>query len=201
MSGSRPRYGLAVSALGAIAIIVAVFLPWYGVSFTVSGIATAQRVGDQVAAQYGNAAMQSAIASMHANLGGLAGHEIASLSAHQALSTMNVVLLVLAGLGCAIALLALAGPAAASSEANRLPLAVLGLLAGACILFRIVDPPTPAGGFFALSLREGAWFALLGAAAIVAGALWPTRTLDAAGAAPETSQAVWAQLSGWTPES
>ncbi len=200
MTGSRPRYGLAVSALGAIAVIVAVFLPWYGLSFTTSGIATAQRVGDQVATQYGNAAMQSAIASMHANLSGLAGHELVSLSAHQALSTMNVVLLVLAGLSCAIALLALAGPAAASSEANRFPLAVLGFVAGACIVFRMVDPPTPEGGFFALSLREGAWFALLGAVAIVLGALWPARSPEA-DASPDAAQAVWAQLSGWTPES
>ncbi len=200
MTGSRPRYGLAVSALGAIAIVVAVFLPWYGVSFTTSGIATAQHVGDQVAAQYGNAAMQSVIASMHANLGALAGREVTSLSAHQALSTMSVVLLVLAALACAIALLALAGPAPAASQANRFPLAVLGFVAGACIVFRIVDPPTPAGGFFALSLREGAWFALLGAIAIVCGALWPARSAGA-GASNEVSQAVWTQLSGWTPES
>jgi hypothetical protein len=196
MSGSRPRHGLVVSALGAIALIIAVFLPWYGVSFTTAGIATAQRSADLLATQYGNAAMQSALASMHASLSGLAGHEFGSLSAHQALTTMNVVLLVLAGLACAIALFALAGPAAASSEANRFPLAVLGFVAGACIVFRIVDPPTPEGGFLALSTREGAWFALLGAVAIVLGALWPSRSSEA-----DVSQAVWAQLSGWTPES
>ncbi|HTB70007.1 MAG TPA: hypothetical protein VK707_03410 [Solirubrobacteraceae bacterium] len=200
MTGARPRYGLAVSALGAIAVVIGVFLPWYGVSFTTNGIATAQHIGDQVAAQYGNAAMQSAIASMHANLSGLAGHEFTSLSAHQALTTMNVVLLILAGLGCAIALLALAGPVAASSDANRLPLAVLGFIAGVCIIFRMVDPPTPEGGFLVLSLREGAWFALLGSIAMILGALWPTRSA-AVGATPESSQAIWTQLSGWTPES
>jgi hypothetical protein len=200
MAGSRPRYGLAVSALGALALALAVFLPWYGVSFTAGGLAFAQRVGEQVATQYGNAALQSEMASMHASVGGLAGHEFTSLSAHQALSTINVVLLVLAGLACAIALLALAGPVAASSDANRLPLAVLGAVAGALVAYRMIDPPTPGGGFFALSLRDGAWIALLGAIAIVAGALWPARAA-AASDSPEASQAVWAQLSGWTPES
>jgi hypothetical protein len=197
VSGSRSRYGLAVSALGAVVLAVAVFLPWYGVSFTSSGVALAQRVGQQIVARYGNAALQSQIASLH--LSGLAGHELGSLSAHQALSTINVVLLVLAGLVCAVAVLALAGPASAASDANRLPLAVLGLLAAVLVLFRIVDVPTPAGDFLSLSVREGAWLALLAAVAIVAGALWPSR---AAGddMSPLASDAVWAQLSGWTPK-
>lgn len=199
MSGLRSRYGLAVSALGAVVLAVAVFLPWYGVSFTSSGIALTQRVGQQIVAQYGNAELQSQIGSLHANLSGLVGHELGSLSAHQALSTINVVLLVLAGLVCAIAVLALAGPASAASDANRLPLAVLGLLAGALVLYRIVDVPAPAGGFFSLSVREGAWLALLAAVAIVAGALWPAR--DPGADAPQpASDAVWAQLSGWTPK-
>lgn len=199
MTGTRPRYGLAVSALGAVGLAIAVFLPWYGISFTAGGVALAQHVGEQVATQFGNASLQSEMASLHANLSGLAGHEFASLSAHQALTTMNVVLLILAGLGCAIALLALAGPVTASSDANRLPLAVLGAVAAACVVYRTIDPPTPGGGYLALSLREGAWIALLGSIAIVAGALWPDRS--AAASAPEASQAVWAQLSGWTPES
>lgn len=199
MSGLRSRYGLAVSALGAVVLAVAVFLPWYGVSFTSSGIALTQRVGQQIVAKYGNAELQSQMGSLHANLSGLAGHELGSLSAHQALSTINVVLLVLAGLVCAIAVLALAGPASAASDANRLPLAVLGLLAGALVLYRIVDVPAPAGDFFSLSVREGAWLALLAAVAIVVGALWPTRDSD--GDAPQpASEAVWAQLSGWTPK-
>lgn len=199
MSGSRSRYGLAVSALGAVVLAVTVFLPWYGVSFTSNGIAQAQRVGQQVASQFGNATLQSQMASLHANLSGLAGREFASLSAHQALSTINVVLLVLAGLVCAIAVLALAGPASAASDANRLPLAVLGLLAGALVLYRIVVVPAPAGGFLSLSVREGAWLALLAAVAIVAGALWPARGV-AADAPSAASEAVWAQLSGWTPK-
>ena len=50
MTGDRPRYGLLVSAFGAVVLAVAVFLPWYGVSFTAAGIAFAQQAGDQAAA-------------------------------------------------------------------------------------------------------------------------------------------------------
>ena len=59
MAGDRSRYGLLVSALGAIVLALSVFLPWYGVSFTASGIAVAEQAGDQFAAQFGNAALQS----------------------------------------------------------------------------------------------------------------------------------------------
>src|SRR5664280_1158818 len=99
MAGERPRYGLFVSALGAVVLAISVFLPWYGVSFTSHGIAFAQQVGNQVASQLGNATLQSYMASLHANLSGLAGHEFLSLSAHQTLKTLNVVLLFAGGLG------------------------------------------------------------------------------------------------------
>jgi hypothetical protein len=202
MAGDRPRYGLLISALGAIVLAVSVFLPWYGISFTTSGLAFAQQAGDQAAAQYGNATLQSYLGEFHANLSSLAGHQFAALSAHQALKDLNVVLLLLAGIAIVIALLALAGAGFSSASApdgHRGPLVLLGIVAGACVLFRMVDPPAPAGGFLALSLREGAWLALLGSAAMVVGALWPER-----GGASERSDAklesVWSELSGWTPE-
>jgi hypothetical protein len=195
---SRSTYGLLVSALGAVLLAVAVFLPWYGVSFTAHGIAAAEQAGEQFTAQYGNAALQSHLSGFHASLAGLLDHELFALSAHQALSTLNVLLLVLAALGILLALLALAGPAAASSEANRVPLALLGLLGAACVAFRMVDPPSPAGGLIWLSLREGAWLALLGCTCMAAGAIW-TRRLPAVRPAPQGGD-VWAELSGWTPE-
>jgi hypothetical protein len=196
---SRSTYGPLVSALGAIVLAVSVFLPWYGISFTAHGVAVAQQVNDQVSAEFGNAALQSYMGTIHAGLTSLVGHEVAALSAHQALSNLNVVLLVIAGLGILIALLALAGPAAASSDANRGPLVLLGCVAGACIVFRIVDPPSPAGELVALSVREGAWLALLGAIAMCAGALWP-RFSARSNAAQADPGAVWSELSGWTPE-
>jgi hypothetical protein len=198
MDGSRSRYGLAISALGAITLAVAVFLPWYGLHLTAQGAALAQQAADQIVSQYGNAALQSQATSLHAHLSGLAGHELGSLSAHQALSTLNVVLLVVSALGCAIALLGLARPAAAS-DANRVPLAVLGALAAVCVLVRIVHPPTPAGPALALSPREGAWLALLGALAIVAGGAWPRERTRVTGGDDDVVSAL-ASLSGWTPQ-
>ncbi len=137
------------------------------------------------------------LGGLHASLTGLVNHEVFALSAHQALSTLNVVLLILAGLGILIALLALAGPASASSEANRVPLALLGLLGAACVAFRMVDRPSPAGELISLSLREGAWLALLGCICMAAGAMW-TRRLPAAGPVKDSAE-VWSELSGWTP--
>jgi len=199
-TASRQRYGSLISAIGAIVLVVAVFLPWYGVSFTEHGLALVQQVGESFATRYGNAALQSQLASMHANLSGLSGHELGAISAHQALSTVNVVLLVLGGLSCAIALLALADPSAIA-DGGRSLLSVLGLGAAAFIIFRMLDKPTPAGELLALSLREGAWLALLGSAAVIAGALFsrPSRHGSAAPSAAGTS-AAWAELSGWTPE-
>jgi hypothetical protein len=199
MAGERPRYGPLVSTLGAIVLAVSVFLPWYGVSFTASGIALVQQVGDQVAAQFGNASLQSYVNAAHANLSSLAGHEFTALSAHQALKDLNVVLLIVAGLAIAIALRALVAPQSAS-DGHRPALALLGVAATACVLFRMVDPPAPAANVLALSVREGAWLALLGSAAIIGGALWP-RHLDAPASSQVNLERAWSGLSGWTPES
>jgi hypothetical protein len=195
---SRSTYGLLVAAIGAVLLAVAVFLPWYGVSFNAHAIAAAEQAGEQFAAQYGNAALQSHLGSLHTSLTGLVNHEVFALSAHQALSTLNVVLLIIAGLGLLIALLALAGPASASSEANRVPLALLGLLGAVCVAFRMVDRPSPAGELILLSLREGAWLALLGCICMAVGAMWTSRA-PAVRTASQGSD-VWSELSGWTPE-
>ncbi len=200
MAGDRPRYGLLISALGAIVLAVSVFLPWYGVSFTADGLAFAQQAGDQAAAQFGNATLQSYMGEFHASLSSLAGHQFMALSAHQALKDLNVVLLLLAGLAIVIALMVLAGSDSSSSGGHRAPLALLGVIAAVCVLYRMVDPPSPAGNFLALALREGAWLALLGSVAIVAGALWPER-LGAITLSDARLKRAWSEFSGWTPES
>lgn len=203
MAGDRPRYGLLISALGAIVLAVSVFLPWYGLSFTAAGLAFAQQVGDQAAAQFGNAALQGYLSEFHTNLSSLAGHQFTALSAHQALKDLNVVLLLIAGVAIVIALLALAGAGFSSASApdgHRAPLALLGIVAAVCVLFRMVDPPAPAGSFLTLSLREGAWLALLGSVGMVAGALWPDQLGSRASSSDEKLQDVWSGFSGWTPE-
>ena len=199
MAGERLRYGPLVSTLGGILLAVSVFLPWYGISFTASGIALAQQFGDQVASQLGSPVLQSYTNALHSNLSGLAGHEFFALSAHQALHDLNVVLLIAAGLAIAIALLELAGSRSGAFENSRGALALIGAVATVGVLYRIVDPPAVPEDVFALSLREGAWLALLGSAAIIAGALWPSSG-DSRSASETHIESGLASLSGWTPE-
>jgi len=180
---------------------VSVFLPWYGVSLTAQGAAYAQQVSSQVASQFGNATLQSYVASAHNAIGGLAGHELFAASAHQVLQNISVLLLVLAGVAVLIALLTLAGAQLGSGDADRGPLALLGAVATVFVLYRIAVPPPLQSQLFDVSLREGAWLSLLGALAILAGASWPRSSGARASASPAAGENVWSELSGWTPES
>ncbi len=199
MSVDRQRYGLLVSCLGAMLLAVSVFLPWYGLSFTAAGVALVQQLGNEVAAQFGNAALQSYAASAHNHLGGLAGHPLGGVSAHQVLKHMNVLLLVVAGLGIALALVPLALSRSLLTGGDGQLLALLGGLASLCVAYRMVVPPSPVGGLIAFSLREGAWLALLGSLAMVVGGLMPRSGAISGRRAPSV-QGAWAELSGWTPE-
>jgi hypothetical protein len=199
MADDRSRYGLLVSVLGAVLTGLAVFLPWYGVSFTASGVARAQLAGEEIIARYGNAALQGFAGSLHASLAGLAGRDLGSVTGHQVLGGLGTVLLVLAALALVDALLPLVRSGRVPDGAGR-ALPLLGLAAGACVAFRILVPPAPAGDVLSLSPREGAWLALVGAGMIIAGGLWPrTRTVVGSVAEPPL-EGVWAELSGWTPQ-
>ncbi len=198
MAGDRSRYGLAVSSLGAIVLAVAVFLPWYGLSFTAAGVSLVQQVGDQAASQYGNAALQSYMTGLHPAISSLAGQQFTALSAHQVLHVMNIVLLIIAGLALLDALLPLARSEASMPAGAGGSVVVLGVVAGLCVLYRMLVPPTPVGSFVSLSLREGAWLALLGSLAMVLGGLWP-RAVTASSATDVQVRSAWSGLSGWTP--
>ncbi len=199
MAGDRSRYGLLLSALGAILLAVSVFLPWYGLSFTASGLAAVQRLGEQFVSQFGNSSLQSYTGALHANLGGLAGQEFTSLSAHQALRNMNLLLLALAGLAVLDALIPLARSGSPAPDGGGAALVLLGAIASVCVAYRMVHPPTIAEGALALSLREGAWLALVGSLAILAGGLWPR---GAATRSPSEAsiERTWSGFSGWTPQ-
>jgi hypothetical protein len=198
MATDRSRYGLLVAAIGAVLLVVSVFLPWYGVGFTASGIAEMQRFGQQVISQYGNATLQGYAAPLHANLGSLAGQQFAAVSAHQALEVISVVLLALAGLALVDALFPLVRTTSLPDGAGA-SLVLLGSVASACVLYRMFHPPTPAGGIVSLSLREGAWLALLGSLAMLAGGMWP-RVRQPRGALDTRVDSAWSGLSGWTPQ-
>jgi hypothetical protein len=199
MRGARSRRGLLVSTLGAILLAVSVFLPWYGLSFTSSGVALVQQSADQFASQFGSPSLQAYIGAQHASLSALAGHEFAAVSAHQVLHDLNVVLLVLAGLAMLDALIPLA-MAGAEPEGRGTAIVLVGALATAGVAFRIVSPPSVAGELVSLSVREGAWLALVGSLAIVAGGLWPRERRPAQGSSQAKIESAWSGLSGWTPE-
>jgi hypothetical protein len=203
MDANRYRYGPLVSAVGAMLLGLSVFLPWYGLSFTAAGIAFTQDVSSQVASQFGNAALQSYMAPLHADLGALAGHQFAALSAHQVLKRINVLLLIIAGVGVLLSLLPLARAQAMPAGGDGTLIVVLGLLASVLVLYRMVAPPAPAQNLISFSLREGAWLALLGALAMIAGVFLPGRVGSASAslaASPAELQGAWSELSGWTPE-
>jgi hypothetical protein len=198
MTSERSRYGLLVSVVGAIVLAISVFLPWYSVSLTSAGTAAVSNLGDQFASQFGNAALQSYISGLHGTIAQLAGQRLGAVSAHQVLSDMNVILLILAGLALLDSLLALARAGSSAPQGAGGAVVLLGLLASVCVAYRMAVPPTPAGNLVALSLREGAWLALLGSLMLALGGLWP-RVLGTGQPGEERGLDVWASLSGWTP--
>jgi hypothetical protein len=199
MDEERSRYGLLVSALGAILLAISVYLPWYGLKFTASGIASAQQLDQQAISSFGNATLQSYSGQINANLDGLAGHELLALNAHQIFKYMSIALLVIAGLALLDVLVPLTNRAHSIPDGAGGASVLLGALAAIYIVFRMIDPPGDFEGALSLSLREGAWLALLGAVAMVLGGMWPRVTTSALGVDPP-GQGVWSALSGWTPE-
>src|SRR5271154_3979627 len=142
MQVDRSRYGLLVAALGGILLAVAVFLPWYGVSLTPNGAAVAQNVSSQVASEFGSPALQAQMSGLHAEIGALQGHELTAVSAHQLLKHVSIVLLVLAALGILLALIPLAAAGGSADRSGNTWIGLVGVLATAFIVFRMVDPPT-----------------------------------------------------------
>ena len=202
MSGERSRYGLLVSALGAVLLAVSVFLPWYGLSFTHAGLAAAQQASAQLAQQYANSALQGAVASTQSSIAGLAGHEFASLSAHQILHDLNVVLLVIAALALLDALVPLARASSPLPEGAGRAVVLLGTIAAICVAYRMLHPPSALEGLLALKLREGAWLALFGSLMMAVGGIWPRSVILRSAVEGEQAGASspFAALSGWTPE-
>jgi hypothetical protein len=199
MARDRSPYGFLASSLGAVVLGLAVFLPWYGIGFTASGVAFVERSDSQAAAQYGNAALQEKLDGLHAQLQSLAGHQLGSISAHQAFTRIGPILLIAAGLGILISLVSVARVAPAELDASGSWIALLGAIAMIFVLYRMLARPAGEQPYLTLSLREGAWLALLGAGAMIAGGLWPRR-LRAEVPSSAQVEDVWSGFSGWTPE-
>jgi hypothetical protein len=169
-------------------LAVSVFLPWYSFRLTANGVAVAQQGLNSVAQQFGNNAFKGLVGTLGSSFGELAGRQVGTLSAHQALKVINILLLVLAAVAFGVSLMRLANPS--QSEEGRGLVASVGVVAALLIVFRMVDRPTTPGNVFAVSLSWGIWLALLSAAAIVAGDLWPRRASAKNG--PSSIRAWWA---------
>ena len=182
------RAGSLLAAAGAAMLAVSVFLPWYAFRLTANGVAVAQQSLNSAAQQFGNSAFKGLVGTLGNSFGALTGRQVGTLSAHQALKVINILLLVLAAIAFAVALMRLANPT--QSGEGRGLLASIGVAAALLIVFRMVDRPTPPEDVFAVSLSWGIWLALLSAAAIVAGDLWPRRASTKNG--PASIRSWWA---------
>ncbi|MGH2833166.1 MAG: hypothetical protein ACRDK2_10370 [Solirubrobacteraceae bacterium] len=194
MGQDRARYGALVSAIGAAVLAVSVFLPWYGLSLTASGVQSAQQGLNAAAEQYGNTAFQSEVSGLSASFGSLAGHQLGTVSAHDVLKYLDSVLVILAAIGLVAALLRLADAARGPGQ-----IALVGLLASLAVLFRILDSPAPQQTDFRLSLSWGIWLALAGSVAMIVGDLWPRGSARTELSGRELAKALEG-LSAWTPE-
>jgi hypothetical protein len=168
MGDDRSQLGFLIAALGAAVLAVSVFLPWYGVSITASGAASAQQQLATVAQQYGNTTFQAGASELGAEFSSLAGRQLTTVSAHEALKDISVILLLLAGISLLASLLRLAG-IRGLIEAGGGQIAVAGGVAALFVLYRMVTPPGAQTDLVSLSLNWGIWLALLSAAAIVVG--------------------------------
>jgi hypothetical protein len=170
MAGDRARLGQVVAVTGAALLGLSVFMPWYGVTITSAGAAYAQGALSDAAARYGNATLQAQATSVGSTFTSIAGHQLGTVSAHQALKTVSVLLLILAGLAFLGALVWLA-EIETPIEVSAGQIATVGVLATLVVGFRMIDRPSAPLALFALSLSWGSWLALLSAIAIVAGTL------------------------------
>lgn len=169
MADDRSQVGFLISALGAAVLAVSVFLPWYGVSITASGAASAQQQLAGVAQQYGNSSFQAGASELGAEFSSLAGRQLANVSAHEALKDVSRIILLLAAGSLLASLFRLAG--VEMLEAGGSQIALAGGVAAVFVLYRMVVPPGAQTDLVSLSLSWGSWLALLSAAAIVGGGL------------------------------
>jgi hypothetical protein len=155
---------------GGAMLALSVFLPWYSVGITAGGAAYAQQAINAVAQRYGNASFQAAATNIGAQFPTLAGHQLGTVSAHQILKTISVLLLILAAMAFVGGLLWLV-EADAPIQVNGGQVAAVGAIATLFVLFRLVDHPGPSAPFISLSLSWGIWLAFLSSLAIVIGGL------------------------------
>jgi hypothetical protein len=193
MVDDRAPLGLMIAALGAAVLALSIFVPWYGLSITQTGATAARQQLISAARQYGNTTLKSEVSGVGERFNSLVGRRIATVSAHQSLKRVSLILLVLAGVAFLASLLRLADMRG-MLYATGGQIALIGVMAAGVVLFRIAAKPGVAGSLIALSVDWGAWLALGSAAAIVGGGLIAgseqarARSRAKVGPAPATAQ-------------
>lgn len=170
MDDDNAPVGLLIAALSAVVLALSVFAPWYGVTITASGAAAAKAELATVAQQYGNVTFQMRANGVGAQFSSLAGHQVATVSAHQSMGKVSLILLVLAGIALLASLLRLADMRGLLFATGS-QIALVGAVAFAVVFFRVLVHPGAGVGLVAFSPSWGIWLALLSAAAVSAGGL------------------------------
>ncbi len=195
MDAQPSRTGLAVSAIGGIVTAISVYQPWYGIGITQAGVGAAEA---QISSVPGLARYAGTIG---AAASGAVGRSIASVSAHQALHQISVILLIVAAAAILVSIVGLAGAEPSFAGQSAGGLVALGIVGALLTIFRMVDPPNAVPELITITLRFGAFASLAGCAGIVAGAMWPApgNAVAVDGEPAGEPANVWSDLSGWTP--
>jgi hypothetical protein len=170
MVEDRAPFGLLIATLGAAVLAISVFLPWYGLSITQAGATATHQQLVSAARQYGNTTLQAKANIAGERFNSFVGHRFASVSAHQSLKHVSLILVVLAGVALLASLLRFANLRGLLFATGG-QIALLGVLAVVVVAFRTLRPPGAAGELISLSPTWGIWLALVSAAAVVGGAL------------------------------
>jgi hypothetical protein len=170
-SDNRRTLAAIAGVAGPILLAAAVFMPWYGLTLTANGASMSQQALNAIAQHFGNPTFQLQAQGVGLSFQTMIGQQIATVSAHQTLRFISVILLIVAGAGLLMALARLVG---ARPGATRGPLALIGAAGTICVLFRLFVPPQVESGYLSVSVTWGLWIALLGTLMIAAGdLLWP----------------------------
>jgi hypothetical protein len=198
MVENRLRAGPLAATVGAALPALSVFLPGCTLRLVPAGAYSARQELNSVALQLGHAAFQDQAHSLGDGFSALTGHQLATLSAEQTLQYIHIILLILAA-GAFVAALLLLVDASQVSRASGDRIALLGLAATVCVLFRMVARPVAQEEMLSLSLAWGVWLALASSVAIVAGGLI-SRGEGRASHSEAALAKTWDSLSGWMPE-
>ena len=170
MTEPRSAVGPIIAVTAAALLALSIFLPWYGVTITADGAVYAQQALTIAAAQYGNASLQTEANAIGSSLSTVAGRQIATLSAHQVLKNISVLLLLLAALSFLGALIWLTGTSG-KTKASGAQVASIGVVATLLVVYRMIARPGSPLEVYSLSLVWGAWLALLSSMGILVGGL------------------------------